>query len=60
MAEASVSVCLILATTLSVKSQVSQSQFVNRKQRIVHGEGASKINCSAIVFIVFVVIQRHS
>lgn len=60
MAEASVSVCLILATALSVKSQVSQSQFVNRKQRIVHGEGASKINCSAVVFIVFLVIQRHS
>lgn len=60
MAEASVSVCLILATALSVKSQVSQSQFVNRKQRIVHGEDASKINCSAVVFIVFLVIQRHS
>ena len=27
-----------------------QSQFVNRKQRILHGQGASNINCSTVVF----------
>ena len=27
-----------------------QSQFVNRKQRILHGQGASNINYSTVVF----------
>lgn len=36
---------------MKTSPQFIQSQFVKRKQWIVHRQGTSKINCSNVVFI---------